>query len=93
MQDDCLRYAYESTTEVEQSYVSNTSELGVCMKAFPLVLNKSSSMCIYEDILHAECIGHQARDDIIETQLKIGQENFVWQQMESHELKAPCQSA
>lgn len=36
---ECLRVAEETTTEVGQQYVITTFDLGVCMKAFPLVWN------------------------------------------------------
>ncbi|KAL5013682.1 hypothetical protein ScPMuIL_007952 [Solemya velum] len=36
---ECLRYAEKATTEVEQEYVVTTFDLGVCMKALPLIWN------------------------------------------------------
>ncbi len=36
---ECLRYAEEGTKEVGQKYVITTFDLGVCMKAYPLVWN------------------------------------------------------
>ena len=36
---ECLRAAEEATVEVGQDYVVTTFDLGVCMKAFPLVWN------------------------------------------------------
>ena len=35
----CLRYAEEATHEVNQQYVITTFDLGVCMKAYPLIWN------------------------------------------------------
>ena len=36
---ECLRFAEEATNEVGQEYVLTTCDLGVCMKAYPLVWN------------------------------------------------------
>ncbi|MCG7882443.1 MAG: hypothetical protein JAY96_12745 [Candidatus Thiodiazotropha endolucinida] len=36
---ECLRYAEEASKEVGQTYVITTFDLGVCMKAFPLIWN------------------------------------------------------
>ena len=36
---ECLRYAEQATGEVGQEYVITTFDLGVCMKAFPLIWN------------------------------------------------------
>lgn len=36
---ECLKYAEDATHEVGQEYVINTFDLGVCMKAFPLIWN------------------------------------------------------
>ena len=36
---ECLRYAEEATHEVNQQYVITTFDLGVCMKAYPLLWN------------------------------------------------------
>jgi hypothetical protein len=36
---ECLRYAEEATREVNQEYTITTFDLGVCMKAYPLVWN------------------------------------------------------
>ena len=36
---ECLRYAEEASKEVGQKYVITTFDLGVCMKAYPLVWN------------------------------------------------------
>ena len=36
---ECLRYAEEATNEVKQRYTITTFDLGVCMKAYPLVWN------------------------------------------------------
>jgi len=37
---ECLRYAEEATREVNQEYVVTTFDLGVCMKAYPLIWNQ-----------------------------------------------------
>lgn len=34
---ECLRVAEEATKEIEQNYIIATFDIGVCMKAFPLV--------------------------------------------------------
>ena len=36
---ECLHYAEKATAEVGQKYVITTFDLGVCMKAYPLVWN------------------------------------------------------
>ena len=36
---ECLRYAEEATKEVGQTYTVTTFDLGVCMKAFPIIWN------------------------------------------------------
>ncbi len=36
---ECLRLAKEATQEVQQEYTITTFDLGVCMKAYPVVLN------------------------------------------------------
>lgn len=36
---ECLRYAEEATREVGQDYIISTYDLGVCMKAFPIMWN------------------------------------------------------
>jgi hypothetical protein len=36
---ECLRYAEEASREIGQSYTVTTFDLGVCMKAYPLVWN------------------------------------------------------
>ena len=36
---ECLRYAEQAIDEVNQEYVFTTFDLGVCMKAYPLVWN------------------------------------------------------
>ena len=36
---ECLRYAEKATDEVGQFWVYSTFDLGVCMKAFPLIWN------------------------------------------------------
>jgi len=43
---ECLRYSEEASKEVGQCYVITTFDLGVCMKAYPLVW--SNTRC-YED--------------------------------------------
>jgi hypothetical protein len=37
---ECLRYAEEGTKKVGQTYVITTFDLGVCMKAYPLVFSR-----------------------------------------------------
>jgi len=39
---ECLRYAEEATNEVQQQYVITTFDLGVCMKAYPLIWNNQA---------------------------------------------------
>lgn len=39
---ECLRYAEEATKEVGQEYVVTTFDLGVCMKALPLIWNNTA---------------------------------------------------
>jgi len=43
---ECLRYSEEAPKEVGQHYVITTFDLGVCMKAYPLVWNSARR---YED--------------------------------------------
>ena len=55
---ECLRAAEEATREVGQSYVITTFDLGVCMKAFPLVWNspdKYKSHIILIGTFHLVC--------------------------------------
>ena len=37
---ETLKYAEEATKEVNQKYVKTTYNLGVCMKAFPIIWNE-----------------------------------------------------
>lgn len=39
---ECLRYAEEATAEIQQQYLVTTFDLGVCMKAYPLIWNDQS---------------------------------------------------
>ncbi|XP_046346792.1 uncharacterized protein LOC124127441 [Haliotis rufescens] len=39
---ECLRYAENATNEVDQEYIITTFDLGVCMKAYPLVWNNQT---------------------------------------------------
>ena len=55
---ECLRYSEEATREVGQQYVITTFDLGVCMKAFPLVWNypeKYSKHVILLGTFHLIC--------------------------------------
>ena len=36
---ECLKYSEEATKEVGQKYTITTFDLGVCMKAYPLLFN------------------------------------------------------
>ncbi len=55
---ECHRYAEKATDEVQQNYVITTFDLGVCMKAYPLVWNnveKYQRHIILVGSFHAAC--------------------------------------
>ena len=54
---ECLRYSEEASKEVVQQYIITTFDLGVCMKAYPLIWNHSQR---YENHVVMICTFHLA---------------------------------
>ena len=79
---ECLRYSEQATHEVGQDYVVTTFDLGVCMKAYPLVWNSPAkyekhivmigsfhSICAYLKMLGKKMQGTGLGDVLIEAAL------------------------
>ncbi len=59
---ECLKYSEDATHEVGQEYVITTFDLGVCMKAFPLIWKNSERYkqhIIMIGSFHATCAYHK----------------------------------
>jgi hypothetical protein len=56
---ECLRYSEQGAKEVGQKYVVTTFDLGVCMKAYPIIWNQPNKFedhIIMIGIFHTVCV-------------------------------------
>ena len=79
---ETLKYAEEATKEVNQKYVMTTYDLGVCMKAFPIIWNEprkykkhiimigsSHILCAYMKMIGNKMQGTGLSDILLESEL------------------------